>query len=223
MQFQELEKSYGFGLSKIYELVVNNDPCYAYLMKCNNIVDQKLVMAHVYAHSDFFKNNYWFSKTNRKMLDEIANHGVRIRRYIERYGLNRVEDFIDCCLSLENLIDYHSPFIVRKKPSTEEEQEKDKQVVHRPLPLQRVHLRKVIVLMNQILYLTSMIQSKMLKSNHKLGKVMFRLIQKSGMKMKRVKRLLSQNQRKVKKSKIMERLGEVVLYNPQLIILEIMV
>ncbi len=125
MEFEELEKSYGFGLSKIYELVINNDPCYAYLMKCNNMVDQKMVMAHVYGHSDFFKTNYWFSKTNRKMMDEMANHGVRIRRYIERYGLNMVEDFIDCCLSLDNLIDYHSPFIVRKKPPRDKDRERE--------------------------------------------------------------------------------------------------
>jgi stage V sporulation protein R len=121
MEFEELEKSYSYGLSKIYELVINNDPCYAYLMKCNNLVDQKLVMAHVYAHSDFFKNNYWFSKTNRKMMDEMANHGVRFRRSIERYGLNKVEDFIDTCLSLDNLIDYHAPFIIRKRPKAEED------------------------------------------------------------------------------------------------------
>jgi stage V sporulation protein R len=122
MEFEELEKSYGYGLSKIYELVINNDPCYAYLMKCNHLVDQKLVMAHVYAHSDFFKNNYWFSKTNRKMMDEMANHGVRIRRSIERYGLNKVEDFVDTCLSLDNLIDYHAPFIVRKRPKGDDDE-----------------------------------------------------------------------------------------------------
>jgi stage V sporulation protein R len=126
MEFQELEKSYGYGLSKIYELVINNDPCYAYLMKSNNLVDQKLVMAHVYGHSDFFKTNYWFSKTNRKMMDEMANHGVRIRRYIERYGLNKVEDFVDGCLSLDNLIDYHSPFIVRKKPKVDEDKDAER-------------------------------------------------------------------------------------------------
>jgi len=27
MQFEELQKSYSYGLSKIYELVINNDPC----------------------------------------------------------------------------------------------------------------------------------------------------------------------------------------------------
>jgi stage V sporulation protein R len=127
MQYEELSKGYSYGLQKIYELVINNDPCYAYLMSCNHVVDQKLVMAHVYGHSDFFKCNYWFSKTNRKMMDEIANHGTRIRRYMERYGHEEVEKFIDCCLSLENLIDYHSPFIVRKRERTENEKEQAKQ------------------------------------------------------------------------------------------------
>jgi stage V sporulation protein R len=113
MEYEELSKGYSYGLQKIYELVINNDPCYAYLMKCNNLVDQKLVMAHVYAHSDFFKNNMWFSKTNRKMMDEMANHAIQIRRFIERYGHDVVENFVDTCLSIENLIDPHSPFIRR--------------------------------------------------------------------------------------------------------------
>ena len=126
MQYEELSKGYSYGLQKIYELVINNDPCYAYLMTCNPPVDQKLVMAHVYGHSDFFKCNYWFSKTNRKMMDEIANHGNRVRRYIERYGQDRVEDFLDCCMSLENLIDFHSPFIVRRRERTEEEKDDER-------------------------------------------------------------------------------------------------
>ena len=129
MEYEELQKGYSYGLQKIYELVINNDPCYAYLMKCNHLVDQKLVMAHVYGHSDFFKSNYWFSLTNRKMMDEIANHGIRIRRYIERHGQQKVEDFLDCCLSLDNLIDYHSPFIVRHRKRTEDEKESERDSV----------------------------------------------------------------------------------------------
>jgi stage V sporulation protein R len=114
MEYEELAKSYSYGLSKIYEMVINNDPCYAYLMRCNNLVDQKLVMAHVYGHCDFFKNNLWFSPTNRKMMDEMANHATRIRRYVEQFGEDRVENFIDICLSLENLIDPHLPFMGRE-------------------------------------------------------------------------------------------------------------
>ena len=79
MEYEQLSKGYRYGLQKIYEMVINNDPCYAYLLRCNQLVDQKLVMAHVYGHNDFFKNNIWFSQTNRKMMDEMANHGNRIR------------------------------------------------------------------------------------------------------------------------------------------------
>src|SRR3954470_827511 len=127
MEYQQLSKGYRYGLQKIYEMVINNDPCYAYLLRCNQWVDQKLVMAHVYGHNDFFKNNIWFSQTNRKMMDETANHGNRIRSFMERYGEETVENFIDSCLSLENLIDMHSPFIKRRDTdnrydfSTEEE------------------------------------------------------------------------------------------------------
>lgn len=114
MDYEQLSKSYEFGLSKIYELVINNDPCYAYLMEGNDFVDQKLVMAHVFGHCDFFKNNCWFSQTNRKMIDEMANHSIRIRRHIDDHGVEIVEDFVDKCLSLENLIDPHS--VYKKKP-----------------------------------------------------------------------------------------------------------
>src|SRR5580693_8999404 len=64
MAYEELKKGYDYGLSKIYEMVINNDPCYAYLMRCNHTLDQKLVMAHVYGHCDFFKNNAYFAHTN---------------------------------------------------------------------------------------------------------------------------------------------------------------
>ncbi len=114
MEYEQLSKSYEYGLSKIYEMVVNTDPCYAYLMEGNRMVDQKLVMAHVYGHCDFFKNNQWFAPTNRKMMDEMANHATRIRRYIDRYGVEEVEAFVDRCLSLENLIDRYSPYIKKK-------------------------------------------------------------------------------------------------------------
>jgi stage V sporulation protein R len=110
MEYEELHKGYTYGLSKIYELVINNDPCYAYLMRANSLVDQKMVIAHVYGHSDFFKNNMWFSQTNRKMIDEMANHGTRVRRYLERHGEKPVEDFLDSTLSIEWLIDYHSVY-----------------------------------------------------------------------------------------------------------------
>ena len=113
MDYEKLSKSYTYGLSKIYEMVINNDPCYAYLMLSNPLVDQKLVMAHVYAHSDFFKNNLYFAHTSRRAIDEMANHGARVRSHAERHGHENVEEFLDACLSIENLIDIHSTGIRR--------------------------------------------------------------------------------------------------------------
>ena len=110
MDYEQLSKSYEYGLSKIYEMVINNDPCYAYLLEGNSTVDQKMVMAHVFGHCDFFKNNFYFSKTNRKMIDGMANHATRVRQHIERHGIDKVESFIDTCLSLDNLIDPYLPF-----------------------------------------------------------------------------------------------------------------
>jgi stage V sporulation protein R len=115
MDYEQLSKSYEWGLSKIYEMVINTSPAYAYLLEGNSLVDQKIVMAHVSAHVDFFKHNYFFSKTNRKMIDGMANHAARVRRHMARHGQDVVEDFVDTCLSLENLIDPMSQFIVRAR------------------------------------------------------------------------------------------------------------
>jgi len=118
MEYLRMSKSYSYGLHRIYEMVINNDPSYAYLLTSNKTVDQKTVMAHVYGHVDFFKNNMWFAHTNRKMMNEMANHGTRIRRYVDRFGYEAVEQFLDVCLSLDNLIDLHSAGIRRHAERT---------------------------------------------------------------------------------------------------------
>ncbi len=144
MEYEQLSKSYEYGLSKIYEMVINNNPSYAYLLEGNSLTDQKLVMAHVYGHVDFFKNNFCFKATDldrlgpvtdpakrpdgydpdRRWIDKMANHGARVSRHIERHGINRIEQFIDQCLSLENLIDPWAPFSGKAPPRLEEDDEK---------------------------------------------------------------------------------------------------
>jgi len=118
MEYERLRKSHQYGLSRIYEMVINNNPCYAYLLNDNLLVDHKTVIAHVYGHGDFFKNNYWFSKTHRRMMDEMANHATRVRRYMDRHGVENVERLIDTYHSLENLIDPHSVFMQREERKT---------------------------------------------------------------------------------------------------------
>ena len=144
MEYERLSKSYEYGLSKIYEMVINNNPSYAYLLEGNSLTDQKLVMAHVCGHVDFFKNNYAFRSTdldtggtttnpavrpsnydpNRRWIDKMANHGSRIRRHVARMGINKVEEFVDHCLSLENLIDPHAAFHGRRREAPPDEEEK---------------------------------------------------------------------------------------------------
>jgi stage V sporulation protein R len=54
MEFERISKSYTYGLSIIYEMVINNNPCYAYLLRGNSTVYQRTVIAHVFGHCDFF-------------------------------------------------------------------------------------------------------------------------------------------------------------------------
>ena len=120
MEFERLRKQHRYGLSKIYEMVINTNPCYAYLLQDNEFVDHKTVIAHVYGHSDFFKNNQWFAQTNRNMMDDMANHATRIRRYIDRHSIETVERFIDTCLAIDSLVDPMSVFMRRKPKRTRE-------------------------------------------------------------------------------------------------------
>lgn len=154
MEYDQLNKHSTYGLSKIYELVINNDPCFAYLLEASSEVDQKLVMAHVYGHNDFFKNNFTFRHTNRKMVDEMANHATRIRRWIDKLGVEKVEDFIDTCLSLENLVDQHSPHI-RRNP--------DPKVAETQLNTQAVGLRVDRDYMRQFMNPTAFVEKQQAK------------------------------------------------------------
>jgi len=105
MEFDRLIKGHAYGLQRIYELVVNTRPVVAYLLSQNSPVEQKLVMAHVCGHADFFAHNAWFSHTDPNMMDVLASHGARIRVLSDQVGMEKVEDFIDRVQSLDNLVD----------------------------------------------------------------------------------------------------------------------
>ena len=113
MEYERLQKGYEYGLSKIYELVINNDPTIAYLVGSNSLMEQKLVMAHVFGHADFFRHNVWFTATERQMVDVMARHASRVRDAIDRRGQDEVERFVDLALSLDCLIDPYLPHRTR--------------------------------------------------------------------------------------------------------------
>lgn len=105
-KFIQTEQNYKRGnMGLAYEIVINSNPCIAYLMEENTITMQALVMAHAcYGHNSFFKNNYLF----RTWTDagSIIDYLVFAKNYInqceEKYGIAEVEDVLDSCHALMN-------------------------------------------------------------------------------------------------------------------------
>ena len=127
-QFLATEKGYKRGqMGLAYEIVINSDPCIAYLMEENTLCMQALVIAHAcYGHNSFFKGNYLF----RSWTDasSIIDYLVFARQYIdkceERHGIDAVEDLLDSCHALMNYgVDrYKRPYPI----SAEEERRRQK-------------------------------------------------------------------------------------------------
>ncbi|WP_373924848.1 SpoVR family protein [Bacillus safensis] len=125
-QFHKMKLHYDLGLSKIYELVINSNPCYAFLLDNNTLVQNKLIVAHVLAHCDFFKNNCRFQNTKRDMVESMSAAAERIKEYEHIHGTKEVESFLDAVLAIQEHID---PSLVRSKLSwnmDDEESEDDK-------------------------------------------------------------------------------------------------
>ncbi|MBO1002652.1 SpoVR family protein [Pseudogracilibacillus auburnensis] len=104
-QFHKMKLHYDLGLSQIYELVINSNPCYAFLLDSNSLIQNKLIIAHVLAHCDFFKNNIRFSNTRRDMVESMAATAERIAHYEMIHGKDEVEAFLDAVLSIQEHID----------------------------------------------------------------------------------------------------------------------
>lgn len=111
--YHRMKTMYDFGLSKIYEVVINANPSYAFLLETNSLLQNKLVIAHVLGHVDFFKNNAYFSPTNRRMVDDAVLHARRINEYEFKYGRKTIEQFLDAVLSIEEHID--PDFFIKKQ------------------------------------------------------------------------------------------------------------
>lgn len=114
--YYRMKTEYDYGLSKIYELVVNTNPSYAFLMEQNDLLQNKVVVAHVLGHTDFFKHNVYFKHTARNMIDKVSVNADRIHKYEFEHGPGEVERFLDAVLAIEEHID---PNFRIKKDSTE--------------------------------------------------------------------------------------------------------
>jgi spore cortex formation protein SpoVR/YcgB (stage V sporulation) len=86
-----------------YEVVINANPCIAYLMEENTMTMQALVMAHAcFGHNHFFKNNYLFRQWTN--ADTILDYLSFAKKYVaaceERYGAEQVEMTLDSAHAL---------------------------------------------------------------------------------------------------------------------------
>jgi stage V sporulation protein R len=122
--YHRMKTMYDFGLSKIYEVVINTNPSYGFLLETNSPIQNKMVIAHVLGHVDFFKNNTYFSKTNRRMVESVSTHAQRMMEYEFKYGRKTVERFLDSVLAIEEHIDPYF-FIKREVPISEEKRREE--------------------------------------------------------------------------------------------------
>ena len=116
---------YDLGLSKIYEMVVNTNPSYAFLMDMNSLLQNTFVVAHVFGHTDFFKNNVYFQHTSRRMIDKVSIHAERIAKYEFDHGKDEVERFLDAVLSIHEHVDYN---LLSRQDTTDHSKDKPKEL-----------------------------------------------------------------------------------------------
>ncbi len=128
-EFIANDRAYRTGARGLaYEIVINSDPCIAYLMEENPMPLQGLVIAHAcYGHNSFFKGNYLFRQWTN--ADAIIDYMVFARQYVldceERHGVAAVEETLDACHSL---MDYGVSRYRRPKPlSAQAERERNRQ------------------------------------------------------------------------------------------------
>jgi stage V sporulation protein R len=129
--YHRMKTMYDFGLSKIYEVVINTNPAYGFLLETNSPIQNKMVIAHVLGHVDFFKNNTYFSKTNRRMVESVSTHAQRMMEYEFKHGRKTVERFLDSVLAIEEHID---PYFFIKRDVTAAEEKRREELGHKDGP-----------------------------------------------------------------------------------------
>jgi stage V sporulation protein R len=125
--YEKNKTLYSFNLTGLpYEMVINSNPCLAYLMRENTLPLQILTIAHVYGHNDFFKNNRLFKEGTRAKLalEMFKLDGEIIREYINAPGIGyeKVERILDAA----HAIRYNIGRVIGRKEITDEEIRKNR-------------------------------------------------------------------------------------------------
>lgn len=104
-RFARDELLYRAGMQNLaYEIVINSNPCIAYLMEENTMTMQALVIAHAcFGHGHFFRNNHLFRQWTD--ADGILDYLAFARRFVaeceDRHGLAEVERILDAAHALQ--------------------------------------------------------------------------------------------------------------------------
>ncbi len=123
--YEKSKTLYSYNLTGLpYEMVINSDPCLAYLMRENTLLLQILTMAHVYGHNDFFKNNRLFKEGTiaKNVLEMFKIDGKIIREYINSPAIGY--DEVEKILNAAHAIRYNISRVPGRKQRTQEEVKK---------------------------------------------------------------------------------------------------
>jgi len=122
-EFYRLYLRQRLGLIKIHELVMNSNPCTAFLLKGNSLLENKISMAHAIAHSDFFKNNIFYSHDSKTVARFFAENQKLFSEFEERYGKQKVEKILEAALALRCI--YFSQGLSKDEKSSQDAGEED--------------------------------------------------------------------------------------------------
>lgn len=120
--YEKNKTLYSYNLTGLpYEMVINSDPCLAYLMRDNSLLLQILTMAHVYGHNDFFKNNRLFKEGTKAYytIEMFKLDAEIIRGFVNdpNIGYSKVEKILDAAHALK----FQIPRVIGVKELSQEE------------------------------------------------------------------------------------------------------
>ena len=145
--YEKLKTLYDYGVSGLpYEMVINSNPCIAYLMRDNTLMLQVLTIGHVYGHNDFFKNNFTLAPIRAEFtIETFKAHADRVRRYVEdpSIGLEKVERILDAAHALS--LQCRRNLTIRKETAEEEKARRLEESTPSADPFQSIHRRKEYV------------------------------------------------------------------------------
>lgn len=145
--YEKLKTLYDYGVSGLpYEMVINSNPSIAYLMRENSLCLQIMTIAHVYAHNDFFRNNFTFRQTRPELrIGDVKARADRVRAYVEdpSIGVAAVERVVDSAHGLS--MQCRRNMAIRKLDDEERQQRAIEAAEPAPDPYHRIHKREEYV------------------------------------------------------------------------------